>query len=80
MTDTRKKSHDLIHAADDPHACPVARRTAIARLRDMSREERLALLMANFSLDCGEGLGMPRRGAPTARKGAFKSARNGAKR
>jgi hypothetical protein len=76
MTDTRNKSQNLIHAADDPNTCPVARRTAIARLRDMSREERLALLMANFSLDCGEGLGMPRRGAPTARK----SARNAPRR
>jgi len=68
MTDARRRSDSPDREAEDPHACPIARRTAIARLRDMSREDRLALLMANFSLDCGEGLGMPRRGAPTARK------------
>lgn len=68
MTDPRKhprlQAQSLLPEADDPQA----RRIAIARLRDMSREERLALLMRNFSLDCGEALGMPRRGAPAPRK------------
>jgi hypothetical protein len=68
MTNAQRHGDSLIREADESHTCPIARRTAIARLRDMSREERLALLMANFSLDCGEGLGMPRRGAPAARK------------
>ncbi len=65
MTDTCKPAQLLLHDADDPHA----RQTAIARLRDMSRDERLALLMRNFSMECG-ALGMPRRGAAAARKAA----------
>ena len=65
MTDTCKPAQLLLHDADDPHA----RQTAIARLRDMSRDERLALLMRNFSMECG-ALGMPRRGAAAARQAA----------
>jgi hypothetical protein len=44
------------------------RQVAIAQLRGMSREDRLALLMRNFSVDCAELGGRPRRGAPAPRK------------
>jgi hypothetical protein len=33
---------------------PEERHVAIAQLRGMSREDRLALLMRNFSVDCAE--------------------------
>lgn len=44
------------------------RQVAIAQLRGMSREDRLALLMRNFSVDCAELGGRPRRGGPAPRK------------
>ncbi len=47
---------------------PEERLVSIAKLRDMSRDERLALLMRNFSVDCAEVGGRPRRGAAAPRK------------
>lgn len=47
---------------------PEERQVAIAQLRGMSREDRLATLMNHFAVDCAEIGGRPRRGAPAPRK------------
>ena len=47
---------------------PEERQISIAKLRDMSRDERLDLLMRNFSVECAEVGGRPRRGAAAPRK------------
>ena len=47
---------------------PEERQISIAKLRDMSRDERLDLLMRNFSAECADVGGRPRRGAAAPRK------------
>lgn len=54
---------------------PEERQVAIAQLRGMSREDRLTLLMSNFSVDCAELGGRARRGAAAPRKMPRSSAR-----
>jgi hypothetical protein len=63
-----KNSADTLSGSHADKETPEERHVAIAQLRGMSREDRLALLMRNFSVDCAELGGRPRRGASAPRK------------
>lgn len=49
-----KNSADTLTGSHANNEIPEERQVAIAQLRGMSREDRLALLMRNFSVDCAE--------------------------
>jgi hypothetical protein len=75
MSDKSVNSHFSLNSGSDALSrsnpaieTPEERQVSIAKLRDMSRDERLALLMRNFSVECAEVGGRPRRGAASPRK------------
>lgn len=71
---TKNPVRSLVGPNPNPHVDDSEeRQVAIAQLRGMSREDRLALLMRNFTVDCAEVSGRARRGAAAPRKAPLKT-------